>query len=197
MAKKVEKDLSVDVSSVTNVENVELKGDVCVDMPVVGVDNRKSSSKKSKKVADVALEVQISDLEDALSKAKDAIESASAENERLCDELGVAVNENKQLRKELAKCKQDFKRVQADNRANSALVDTLNGELTRFKVRTNELTDTISRLQGKIGEYSKELSLKDVELIEARADLTTLQELNFWGRLELVFVGWKYFKKKS
>ena len=97
------------------------------------MSKKRKQQTKSKKVSDIALEIQIADMEKALENAKNAIESTAADNERMADELGVAVAENKSLRKELSKCKQDYKKCQGDNRANSALIETLDGELTRSK----------------------------------------------------------------
>ena len=159
--KKLEKAESVVVDVDSDVTSVS-KDVVAVDKP-----------KKSKKVTEVALERQIVDLEEALSKAKDAIESACADNERLSDELGVCTEENKSLRKELSKSKQDFKRVQADNRANSALVDTLNGELTQFKARNKELMETISRMQDNLAHYSDDLAAKDTSIREYEFDIAS------------------------
>ena len=184
--------------------------DVDSDVTSVSKDVVAEKPKKSKKVTEVALERQIVDLEEALSKAKDAIESACADNERLADELGVCTEENKSLRKELSKSKQDFKRVQADNRANSALVDTLNDELTQFKARNKELMETISRMQDNLAHYSDDLAAKDTSIHEYEFDIasrdnyiTTLKkdiemlvaEVNkfkdvpFWKRFKFLFVG--------
>ena len=197
-------DVDSDVTSVSLSDIAAGIGEPCV----VDVDSKPKKSKK--KVVDVALERQIVDLEEALSKAKDAIESASADNERLADELGVCTEENKTLRKELSKSKQDFRRVQSDNRANSALVDTLNGELTRLKVQNKELMDTISRLQDSVKHYSDESAAKDVSIREyefdiatrdneiremrvdieqLRSDLVRIKGLSVWNRVVFLFTG--------
>lgn len=195
MSKKVEKesvvvDVDTDVTSVST--DVEVSSNA---------SSRKSS--KSKKVSDVALERQISDLEVALNNAKDAIEAAAADNERLADELGISVAENKQLRKELSKGKQDFKRVQADNRANSALVETLDEELTRQKVRNKELLETISRLQERIKQYANELHEKEIEIgalgfdVASRdSELELYDKMGFWKRLCFLFRGNRVVKGK-
>lgn len=173
MAKKVKENESVivdvdvngDAVSVTNVAKdvdshcgLEAVADAINEVPQKPVKKSKSSSKK---VTDIALETQISDLEKALEKAKSAIEIANADNERLADELGVSVAENKSLRKELQKVRQDYKKCQGDNRANTALIETINGELTRQKAQNNEMRETIGRLQDKIKQYAEELSDKD------------------------------------
>lgn len=195
MSKKVEKesvvvDVDTDVTSVST--DVEVSSNA---------SSRKSS--KSKKVSDVALERQISDLEVALNNAKDAIEAAAADNERLADELGISVAENKQLRKELSKGKQDFKRVQADNRANSALVETLDEELTRQKVRNKELLETISRLQERIKQYANELHEKEIEIgalgfdVASRdSELELYDKMGFWKRICFLFRGNRVVKGK-
>ena len=195
MSKKVEKE-SVVVDVDTDVTSVSTDVDVSSN-----ASSRKSS--KSKKVSDVALERQISDLEVALNNAKDAIEAAAADNERLADELGISVAENKQLRKELSKGKQDFKRVQADNRANSALVETLDEELTRQKVRNKELLETISRLQERIKQYANELHEKEIEIgalgfdVASRdSELELYDKMGFWKRLCFLFRGNRVVKGK-
>ena len=205
MAKKVEKsesvvvDVDTDVTSVSSVTKVVNDGEQCVD--VVVDEPSKKRKTKSKKVADVALEVQLADMEKALESAKNAIESAAADNERMADELGVAVVENKSLRKELSKCKQDFKKVQADNRANSALVETLNGELTRLKVRNDELMETIGRLQDKIKQYADELTGKETEIGTLTferdclaAELDGYKSMSLWQRIKFVFLKEGVFK---
>lgn len=154
------------VTSVTSCDVVEGNNHCGIDAIAEGIDEKpvvKSSSKRStkKSVKDLAFERQIADLEDALSKCKDALESANADNERLADELGVSVAENKSLRKELQKLRQDYKKCQSDNRANTSLIETINGELTRHKTQNNELCETISRLQDKIKQYADELSEKE------------------------------------
>lgn len=196
----------VDVdSAVTSVTNVA-SGDVVepsVELPAKSSKNkRKPSSDKVKKVDDIALETQIADMEQALENAKFAIESAAADNERMADELGVAVAENKSLRKELSKCKQDYKKCQGDNRANSALVETLNGEMTRLKVRNEELMETISRLQSKIKEYAEELSMKDKDLEDLNffnamraEELSEYKSMSLWRRIKFVFLKDKIFEK--
>lgn len=171
MAKKVKENESVFVDvdvngDVVSVTNVAQDADSHCGMDAVAeaineVPKKPSKSRKAKKVDDLALEVRISDLEDALSKCKDALESSNADNERLADELGVSVAENKSLRKELQKLRQDYKKCQGDNRANTALIETINGELTRQKTQNNELRETISRLQDKIKQYADELSQKE------------------------------------
>lgn len=183
MAKKVKENESVvvdvdkDVTSVTNVVNDDSQSHCGLDAVAEAINEvpKKSSSKKSKssskKVADVALETQISDLEKALEKAKSAIEIANADNERLADELGVSVAENKSLRKELQKLRQDYKKCQGDNRANTALIETINGELTRQKAQNKEMRETIGRLQDKIKQYADELSEKDKAISEKDFDI--------------------------
>lgn len=183
MAKKVKENESVivdvdvngDAVSVTNVAKdvdghcgLEAVADAINEVPQKPVKKSKSSAKK---VVDVALETQISDLENALEKAKSAIEIANADNERLADELGVSVAENKSLRKELQKLRQDYKKCQGDNRANTALIETINGELTRQKAQNNEMRETIGRLQDKIKQYAEELSEKDKAISEKDFDI--------------------------
>lgn len=171
MAKKVKENESVfvdvdvngDVVSVTNVaQDVDSH---CGLDAVAGAINeapkKPSKSRKVKKVDELALEVRISDLEDALSKCKDALEGVNADNERLADELGVSVAENKSLRKELQKLRQDYKKCQGDNRANTSLIETINGELTRQKTQNGELRETIKRLQENIKQYAEELSQQE------------------------------------
>lgn len=173
MAKKVKENESVfvdvdvngDAVSVTNAAKdvdshcgLDAVAEAINEVPKKQVSKRGKTSVK--KVADLALENRISDLENALGKAKGAIEGVSADNERLADELVVSVAENKSLRKELSKVRQDYKKCQGDNRANTALIETINGELTRQKTQNNELRETISRLQDKIKQYADELSRK-------------------------------------
>lgn len=201
----------VDVdSAVTSVTDVSVAGESVVEPSVEtpskssSKSKRKPSSSKVKKVEDIALETQIADMEQALMNAKSAIESAAADNERMADELETAVAENKSLRKELSKCKQDYKKCQGDNRANSALIETLNGELTRFKVRNKELMDTISRLQEKIKEYAEELSKKDKDLDDLNffnamraEELCEYKSMSLWQRIKFVFVKDKIFGKSK
>lgn len=198
--------VTVDVdTTVTSVTGVPVVGEPCVEMPSKSSKSkRKPSSSKVKKVEDIALETQIADMEQALENAKLAIESACADNERMADELDTAVVENKSLRKELSKCKQDYKKCQGDNRANSALVETLNGELTRLKVRNEELMGTISRLQDKIKEYADELSVKDKDLEDLNffnamraEELSEYKSMSLWQRIKFVFLKDKIFVKKK
>lgn len=183
MAKKVKENESVivdvdvngDAVSVTNVAKdvdshcgLDAVAEAINEVPQKPVKKSKSSAKK---VVDVALETQISDLEKALEKAKSAIEIANADNERLADELGVSVAENKSLRKELQKLRQDYKKCQGDNRANTALIETINDELTRQKAQNKELRETISRLQDKVKQYAEELSEKDKAISEKDFDI--------------------------
>ena len=183
MAKKVKENESVivdvdvngDAVSVTNVAKdvdshcgLEAVADAINEVLQKPVKKSKSSAKK---VVDIALETQISDLEKALEKAKSAIEIANADNERLADELGVSVAENKSLRKELQKVRQDYKKCQGDNRANAALIETINGELTRQKVQNKEMRETIGRLQDNIKQYAEELSEKDKAISEKDFDI--------------------------
>lgn len=198
--------VTVDVdTTVTSVTGVPVVGEPCVEMPSKSSKSkRKPSSSKVKKVEDIALETQIADMEKALENAKLAIESACADNERMADELDTAVAENKSLRKELSKCKQDYKKCQGDNRANSALVETLNGELTRLKVRNEELMGTISRLQDKIKEYADELSVKDKDLEDLNffnamraEELSEYKSMSLWQRIKFVFLKDKIFCKKK
>lgn len=161
----VDVDVNGDVVSVTNVaQDVDSHCGLDSVAEAINEKPKKSSvskGRKAKKVDDLALELRISDLEDALSKCKDALESANADNERLSDELGVSVAENKSLRKELQKLRQDYKKCQSYNRANTSLIETINGELTRHKTQNNELCETIGRLQDKIKQYADELSEKE------------------------------------
>lgn len=171
MAKKVKENESVFVDvdvngDVVSVTNVAQDADSHCGMDAVAeaineVPKKPSKSRKSKKVDELAVEVRISDLEDALSKCKDALEASNADNERLADELGVCVAENKSLRKELSKVRQDYKKCQGDNRANTSLIETINGELTRQKTQNGELRETISRLQENIKRYAEELSQQE------------------------------------
>lgn len=203
MAKKVEK--NEDVVIEVNTDVVSSSDDVVdvSDTPIAetATDVVKTKKTRSKKVSDIALEKQISEMEKSLLNAKSAIEAAAAENERLSDELSVAVAENKSLRKELSKCKQDFKRVQGDNRANSALVGTLDGELTRFKVRNKELMDTISQLQSKLKQYADELSGKDDVIgalkLERSVLDSKLDSMNLWNRIKFVFCGKESLKNSE
>ena len=198
--------VTVDVdTTVTSVTGVPVVGEPSVEMPSKSSKSkRKPSSSKVKKVEDIALETQIADMEQALENAKLAIESACADNERMADELDTAVAENKSLRKELSKCKQDYKKCQGDNRANSALVETLNGELTRLKVRNEELMGTISRLQDKIKEYAEELSVKEKDLEDLNffnamraEELSEYKSMSLWQRIKFVFFKDKIFVKKK
>jgi len=190
--KKLEKEESVIVdvdSDVTSVSTTNVVNDAVDVGGDVGGEEKPKKSKK--KVSEVALLGQISDLEDALSKAKDAVESASADNERLADELGVSVSENKSLRKELTKLKQDFKRVQGDNRANSALVDTLDCELARQKTRNKELMDSIANLQDGMRTKDKAISAKEAHIASLDAELSRYKCMSFFGRLKFLFSGYK------
>lgn len=183
MAKKVKENESVivdvdvngDVVSVTNTAKdvdshcgLDAVAEAINEVPQKPVKKSKSSAKK---VVDVALETQIADMEQALMNAKSSIEGAAADNERLADELGVSVAENKSLRKELQKLRQDYKKCQGDNRANTALIETINGELTRQKAQNNEMRETIGRLQDKIKQYAEELSDKDKAISEKDFDI--------------------------
>lgn len=183
MAKKVKENESVivdvdvngDAVSVTNVAKdvdshcgLDAVAEAINEVPQKPVKKSKSGAKK---VVDITLETQISDLEKALEKAKSAIEIANADNERLADELGVSVAENKSLRKELQKLRQDYKKCQGDNRANTALIETINGELTRQKAQNNEMRETIGRLHDKIKQYAEELSEKDKSISEKDFDI--------------------------
>lgn len=183
MAKKVKENESVivdvdvngDAVSVTNVAKdvdshcgLDAVAEAINEVPQKPVKKSKSGAKK---VVDVALETQIADMEQALMNAKSAIEGAAADNERLADELGVSVAENKSLRKELQKLRQDYKKCQGDNRANTALIETINGELTRQKAQNNEMRETIGRLQDKIKQYAEELSEKDKAISEKDFDI--------------------------
>ena len=183
MAKKVKENESVivdvdvngDAVSVTNVAKdvdshcgLDAVAEAINEVPQKPVKKSKSSAKK---VAGIALETQIADMEQALMNAKSAIEGAAADNERLADELGVSVAENKSLRKELQKVRQDYKKCQGDNRANTALIETINGELTRQKAQNNEMRETIGRLQDKIKQYAEELSEKDKAISEKDFDI--------------------------
>lgn len=205
MAKKVKENESVfvdvdtngDVVSVTNVAK-DIDSHCGIDAVVEAINEvpKKSSVKKSsKKVADIALETQISDLEKALEKAKSAIEIASADNERLADELGVNVAENKSLRKELNKLRQDYKKLQGDNRANNELVSELHNQLTRKDVQFKELKSTVSRLQTKVKQYADESLDKDEKILhleEVNAklsdELQDLTTMNFFQRIKFLFV---------
>ena len=206
--KKVEKSESVivdvdnDVTSVSTT-SVVIDEKPCVELPVETATKRKQQS-KSKKVSDIALETQIADMEKALENAKNAIESAAADNERMADELGVAVAENKSLRKELSKCKQDYKKCQGDNRANSALIETLDGELTRSKSQNAEFRESIVRLQEKNKSYADELALRDASIAEWEfevairdAELKFYKTMNLWQRIKFVFLGTKMYKQRN
>lgn len=221
MAKKLKKSESVvvdvdnDVTSVSCTQQVDAVDGHCgLDSVAEAINEKPSSeikrkSSSAKKVSDVALLSQISDMEKALENAKVAIESAAADNERLADELSTSVVENKSLRKELSKLKQDYKKMQGDNRANGALIETMNDELTRLKVRNKELTDTIGRLQGKIKEYADEITEKERTIHESNFDIVNLdgqvsdlsfkvnelesklavyESMGFWKRAKNVFV---------
>lgn len=208
--KKVEKSDSVvvdvdnDVTSVSTTTTSVVDGEQpCVDVSVEKSTKRKQQT-KSKKVSDIALETQIADMEKALENAKNAIESAAADNERMADELGVAVAENKSLRKELSKCKQDYKKCQGDNRANSALIETLDGELTRSKSQNAEFRESIVRLQEKNKSYADELALRDASIAEWEfevairdAELKFYKTMNFWQRIKFVFLGTKMYKQRN
>lgn len=171
-------DVNDDVTSVTSsvVDGVEKNSHCGFDAVAEAINEvpKKSSvsrGRKAKKVDELAVEVRISELEDALSKCKDALEASNADNERLADELGVSVAENKSLRKELSKVRQDYKKCQGDNRANTALIETINGELTRQKTQNKELRESIIRLQGKNKQYADELSEKDKAISEKDFDI--------------------------
>lgn len=221
MAKKVKEQLENE-SVVVNVENdvTSVSSDVTasvvndgdshcgIDAFADGINEVPKSkvvkSTSAKKVKELALERKIAEMEKSLASANDAVESAAADNERLADELGVANAEVKSLRKELSKCKQDYKKCQGDNRANSALVETLNGELTRLKVRNEELMGTISRLQSKIKEYADELLVKDKDLEDLNffnamraEELSEYKSMSLWQRIKFVFLKDKIFVKKK
>lgn len=210
--KKVEKEIVLDASDANNVsvtpvgdENVACTAtcDESVQKDLVELEKTdKSATKaKSKKVSDIAKDKELAELRRSMALSKDELSKHLAENERLSDELDVAVRENKQLRKELSKCKQDYKKAQGDNRANAALVETLDGELTRYKVRNDEMVSTISRLQANIKKYSDELALKDAEISEwqfdvarLEAELSKFKSMTLWQRIKFVFFGYKVFK---
>jgi len=208
--KKVEKSDSVvvdvdnAVTSVSTTTTSVVDGEQpCVDVSVEKSTKRKQQT-KSKKVVDIALETQIADMEKALENAKNAIESAAADNERMADELGVAVAENKSLRKELSKCKQDYKKCQGDNRANSALIETLDGELTRSKSQNAEFRESIVRLQEKNKSYADELALRDASISEWEfevairdSELKFYKTMNLWQRIKFVFLGTKMYKQRN
>ena len=185
----------VDVSSVdaatTTTTDVVVDGVPSVDLPVDGVKKRSSSARKSKKsVSDVAMQSQLEELEKSLLSARESLVSASAENERLCDELDVAVRENKSLCKEFQRLKQDYKKLQGDNRANAALVEELHNELLRGKTQNDELMATIGRLQENVKGYSNELSVKEDEIARLESELESslaqvdmVLECGFWRRM--------------
>lgn len=218
MAKKVKENDSVVVSVDNDVTSVSMSKDVnhCgIDAVAESIsevpDAITKKRKASKRVSDIALETKISDMEKALDNAKNVIETTVAENERLSDELQSNVSENRSLRKELSKVKQDYKKAQGDNRANSALIETLNSDLTRVKTRNNELTATIGRLQDKIKQYADELSVKDKEISDLQFDsalctsklsnsdamLSKYKSMTLWQRIRFVFLKEKVFSSSK
>lgn len=111
MAKKEKKfeggdvvvDVNQDVTSVTDVPTA-----------VQPAADTVKKATKSKKVSDVVvseLERKFSELKERYNAHLDTMSSLTADNERLSDELENAVKENKSLRKELSKDKQDLRRL--------------------------------------------------------------------------------------
>lgn len=207
--KRVEKNDSVIVDVDNDVTSISTTSIVNDEQPIEDVvvddkSNKRKQQTKSKKVSDIALETQIADMEKALENAKNAIESAAADNERMADELGVAVAENKSLRKELSKVKQEYKKCQGDNRANSALIETLDGELTRCKSQNSEFRESIVRLQEKNKSYVDELALRDASISEWEfevairdSELKFYKTMNLWQRIKFVFLGTKMYKQRN
>lgn len=207
--KRVEKNDSVIVDVDNDVTSISTTSIVNDEQPIKDVvvddkSNKRKQQTKSKKVSDIALETQIADMEKALENAKNAIESAAADNERMADELGVAVAENKSLRKELSKVKQEYKKCQGDNRANSALIETLDGELTRCKSQNSEFRESIVRLQEKNKSYVDELALRDASIAEWEfevairdSELKFYKTMNLWQRIKFVFLGTKMYKQRN
>ena len=188
MAKKVKKEQSVDVEDVygSNVSST--------DASLVGAGGVDTTDADTD--ANVGLVSQLAELEKHLLSAREGLVAASAENERLSDELGVSVAENKQLRKDLSKYKQDLKRVTAEKYANSELVDELNGQLVRKETQFNELKDTIQRLQVKVKEYASTIDALENENAQLKEDLSAslaesavVHEAGFWKRLRYAFTG--------
>lgn len=207
--KRVEKNDSVIVDVDNDVTSISTTSIVNDEQPIEDVvvddkSNKRKQQTKSKKVSDIALETQIADMEKALENAKNAIESAAADNERMADELGVAVAENKSLRKELSKVKQEYKKCQGDNRANSALIETLDGELTSCKSQNSEFRESIVRLQEKNKSYVDELALRDASISEWEfevairdSELKFYKTMNLWQRIKFVFLGTKMYKQRN
>ena len=208
MAKKVEKkeseqkdavvvDVDTDVTSMTGV--VVNDGDVSTTTTTT----KKVPKRRVTKVSELAMDAELLSLREKVVKLTDDLSASVADNERLADELGVANAEVKSLRKELSKVRQDYKKCQGDNRANSALVETLNGEVTRNKARMDELKGTVSRLQDNLKKYANELSGKDVEISGLGFDLAmrdgviaNLEKriacfvgMTLWQRIKYVFMG--------
>ena len=170
--------------------------------PCVDVKDVVDLPKKS--LNELSLERKVKELDVSLLKATSSLEAAVADNERLADELSVSVSENKSLRKELSKLKQDYKKVQSDNRANAALVESLDGELTRQKVRNKELMDTIARMQDEQKRYVEKLSnvedaYSSCNLSKSLLDkeLANYRGMSLWNRIKFVFCGDKMFVGKK
>lgn len=164
----------------------------------------KDSVDVKKSLNELSLERKVKELDVSLLKANSSLESAVADNERLSDELSVSVSENKSLRKELSKLKQDYKKVQGDNRANVALVESLDGELTRLKVRNKELMDTISRMQDEQRSYSEKIAKMENEYSSCNLskslldkELANYRGMSLWNRIKFVFCGDKMFVGKK
>lgn len=164
----------------------------------------KDSVEVKKSLNELSLERKVKELDVSLLKANSSLESAVADNERLSDELSVSVSENKSLRKELSKLKQDYKKVQGDNRANVALVESLDGELTRLKVRNKELMDTIARMQDEQKRYVEKLSNVEDAYLSCNLSKSSLDKelanyrgMSLWNRIKFVFCGDKMFVGKK
>ena len=210
MAKKVKKD--VDVIAAVDDTNIATVDDAKCDVNPVGKETPVAKSDggmdvKSTKVMDVAfgeLEMKYRDIKSRYDSAMQAMAGLNADNERLCDELSTALNENKSLHKDLTKLRQDFKRVQGDNRANSALVETLNEQLATSVSTCESLNEQVKQLNEEIENRKYEmsrlntfLSMREKEIDNKNAEIADYKEklsMSFWQRFKFLFFGNRMFK---
>lgn len=174
--KKFEGDVVVDVNQdVTTVTDVPTAVQPAVDTV--------KKATKAKKVSDVVvseLERKYSELKERYDAHLDTMSSLTADNERLSDELENAVKENKSLRKELSKDKQDLRRLRAERDANTDLIESLSGKLSHSESQNSALEKELSETK----EYVESL---EVELDKMRYELNCYKRLGFWKRVKFVF----------
>lgn len=202
MAKKVKKSevgVIVDVNQGVTTVTSDVIGSLAVESPTV--DSAKKSSSSKKKLSDVVvvadLERKYSELRERYDVSLNSMSALNADNERLGDELDVAVKENKSLHKELSKLRQDYKRVQGDNRANSALVETLNERLAQSVSRNDSLAERTKELLNSL-DFKKDENERLCNLLAIRdEEIRKFTTMTFWQRIKFVFLKEKVFDVKA